>query len=253
MGQTVRITVAQNGSFKTSRFADDVLVPHKSYTAKPKVQVREITESRSDITFESLKLRYDSIRNELSFNDLDGKTFFTQNTLPFTTSGDIPLFESRMLPDEGVYGFGEWFNGFRREQAKLVLYNQESPAFMQHKQTYSAFPCFISDRGYMILILNSHRGLANIDQKGGLVNLSFEGGVLDYIVTVNHSLKKLLSSYTALTGRPPMLPMWSFGLWNTAYPVENQEQTLKRIADHREKKIPLDALIFDYHWEEGFS
>ncbi len=64
--------------------------------------------------------------------------------------------------------------------------------------------------------------------------------------------REILRTYTALTGRPPLLPRWGFGVWVTSYPQEHQNQVLDFVRRHREKKIPLDAVILDYHWEEKF-
>jgi len=232
-----RISFAADGTFSEALFANDVLLPHAKIAGSQK--------GDQTASYGQLNIAFDEPANTMQiFSD-------TRNFLSFRAYSTTLEIDTR--PGEGFYGFGEWFNGFRRTRDRLIIHNQESPAFTQHKHTYSAFPVFLSDQGYLIFVLNSHRGEAGINTTPGKLKLEFEGGNLDLVVIYGPSFKKILSEYTALTGRPPLLPMWSFGLWNTAYPVENQPQTLKRIHDHRTKKMPLDAIILDYHWQEGFS
>ena len=79
-----------------------------------------------------------------------------------------------------------------------------------------------------------------------------DGAGLDYIVIYGPSFKKILSIYTELTGKPPLLPRWAFGLWLTSYPQEDQDAVLQYVQQHRARGIPLEAVILDYHWEERF-
>lgn len=152
--------------------------------------------------------------------------------------------------DEMYYGFGEWFNAFGRSSGKLNLINRESPAILQAKRTYSTFPLFFSSKGYAIWLLNAHP--CNVEVKADSLTLRFEGGQIDFIVFANGSLKELLREYTGFTGRPPLLPRWAFGLWLTSYPQEDQQKVVNVVRQHRQKDIPLDAIILDYHWEDRF-
>jgi alpha-D-xyloside xylohydrolase len=229
---TLRITVSKYLDFNEAPFVRDVLLPH------------EYHEDISSTCFSGIS--YEKIKRQL-------KIGFADKTLEIHADPARLSIDINTCEDEGFYGFGEWFNAFRRKTGELTIHNLESPAFLQHKQTYSAFPCFLSDRGYMMFILNAHRAKVKINKPSGKLSVRFSGGRLDFFVIAGADFKKIITDYTALTGRPPMLPLWAFGLWNTAYPVENQEETLTRIRAHREKQIPLDTVIFDYHWQEAFS
>ncbi len=244
----VRITFARNFTFTEPRFSQDVLLPHAEVRNNFRLLKMNKTYELTDVQYKGLGVAFDRGRNTVAV------TQGYDDVLQFNVSPDArsPKMVIDTRPGEGFYGFGEWFNGFRREKGTLDLYNLESPAFTQHKHTYSAFPCFLSDRGYMVLVLNAHRGKAYINKPPGKLKLKFNGGILDMLVINAPSWKKILEEYTALSGRPPMVPLWSFGLWNTSYPVENQEETLQRVEEHRKRNFPLDAVIFDYHWENGF-
>lgn len=157
-----------------------------------------------------------------------------------------------LRPGEGFYGGGEWFNAFRRERGVVHLRARESPALLQHRQTYSTLPFFLSDRGYGLFLLNSHASTWRWAPERGMLEVDAVGPPADYVVFYGPGFKEIVGAYTALTGRPPLLPRWAFGLWVTGYPQAPQDEVVAHVAEHRRRAIPLDAVILDYHWEERF-
>ena len=155
-------------------------------------------------------------------------------------------------PGEGFYGWGEWFNQFRRERGRVKLKIRDAVRTIQHRETYSAIPVFISSRGYLFWLLNSHASLWTIAPERGRLEVDAAGPGADYIVIYGPAFKTLVETYTALTGRPPLPPRWAFGLMVTGYPQEHQAVVLARAREHRQRNLPLDAVILDYHWEERY-
>ena len=155
-------------------------------------------------------------------------------------------------PDEAFYGWGEWFDAFRRQSGRFHLRIRDAIALLQGHETYSAIPMFYSSRGYAVWLLNSHTSRWRIDPARGVLQVEADGPGADYILFYGPSFKKILTSYTALTGRPPLLPRWAFGLWVTSYPQGHQDGVLAHVQQHRQRALPLDAVILDYHWEQAF-
>jgi alpha-D-xyloside xylohydrolase len=158
----------------------------------------------------------------------------------------------RITEGEKFYGWGEWFNAFARKQGKLHLRAHESLSAVQGFRTYSTIPVFLSSRGYGFFLLNSHESTWTIDPQRQVMQIEVKGPPADYIVIQGPAFKDILSTYTALTGRPPLLPIWAFGLWVTSYPQGHQDEVTAHARQHREREVPLDAVILDYHWEERF-
>jgi alpha-glucosidase (family GH31 glycosyl hydrolase) len=156
----------------------------------------------------------------------------------------------QVTKDESFFGWGEWFNAFERKTGQIVLDNRNALFEDQDQRTYSGLPFYLSSRGYGFLLLNSHRSQWDLSAKQ--LTVAADGPGADYILIYGPTYKEILRTYTALTGRPPLLPRWAFGLWVTGYPQEDQNYVLEYVRRHREKKIPLDAVILDYHWEEKF-
>lgn len=158
----------------------------------------------------------------------------------------------RIQPGEGFYGWGEWFGAFRRERGRVRLHSRDAIQLLQQRLTYSTIPIFLSSRGYAVWLLNSHESVWDIRPQQGVLDVSAAGPGADYIVIYGPSARDILGRYTALTGRPPLLPRWVLGLMVTGYPQEQQAVVEARVREHRRRHIPLDAVILDYHWEQGF-
>jgi alpha-glucosidase (family GH31 glycosyl hydrolase) len=153
---------------------------------------------------------------------------------------------------EGFYGWGEWFNAFRRESGKVKLKIRDAMPLIQHRETYSGIPIFLSSRGYAFWLLNSHESSWSISPERGVLEIEAAGPGADYIVVAGPAYRDIIQTYTQLTGRPALVPRWALGLMVTGYPQETQGVVVGRVAEHRRRRIPLDAVILDYHWEERY-
>jgi alpha-D-xyloside xylohydrolase len=149
------------------------------------------------------------------------------------------------------YGCGEWFNGFARRAGKLNLLSRDSPAIIQWRQTYSNIPLMISNQQYGIFLLNSYPSRWKFNSQKGYVDIGVKHGNIDFLLFTG-SPGDILDEFSRLTGRPPLVPRWAFGLWLTSYPQEDQNVVVNLVEQHRQRGIPLDAVILDYHWEERF-
>ena len=60
--------------------------------------------------------------------------------------------------------------------------------------------------------------------------------------------KDILDEYTNITGKSPMLPLWSFGTWMSRITYFSQEEGLDIARQLRKHKIPADVIHFDTGW-----
>ena len=60
--------------------------------------------------------------------------------------------------------------------------------------------------------------------------------------------KDILNEYTNITGKSPMLPLWSFGTWMSRITYFSQEEGLEIARQLRANKIPSDVIHFDTGW-----
>ncbi len=236
----------------------DVLLPHdEDFNGEPEFQMGLQNElitasfpSRAVLLSERRPARL-NVHRLIPFFSIDPAKFELRFGLRRVTAGIQLCFS--IQPDETFYGWGEMFNTFRRRTGFLKLQIRDAIAPLQALgESYSAIPFFLSSRGNGLFLLNSYTSRWKIEPMRGRLTIDADGPTADYILIYGPSFKRILQTYTALTGRPPLLPRWAFGLWTTSYPQGDQDSTLEHVQQHRRRSLPLDALILDYHWEERF-
>ncbi|HEX9048291.1 MAG TPA: alpha-xylosidase, partial [Verrucomicrobiae bacterium] len=62
--------------------------------------------------------------------------------------------------------------------------------------------------------------------------------------------KEILDEYTKVTGKSPMPPLWSFGLWMSRCTYNAEQQVRDIAAELRKNRIPCDVLHLDTGWFE---
>ncbi len=62
--------------------------------------------------------------------------------------------------------------------------------------------------------------------------------------------KEILEEYTALTGRSPVPPLWSFGFWMSRITYKSEDEVRDVAAKLRRYRIPTDVIHLDTGWFE---
>jgi len=92
-------------------------------------------------------------------------------------------------------------------------------------------------------------------EKTTRVQFSREGESLDYCVIAGPTQKDVLQRLTALTGRAPLPPAWTFGLWlTTSFTTQYDEATATHFIDEMKRRdLPLSVFHFDCFWMREFQ
>jgi alpha-D-xyloside xylohydrolase len=115
---------------------------------------------------------------------------------------------------------------------------------------YKPIPFVLSSRGYGMFVHTSAPLTLDIGHGYDQSHVMYSGDdSLDLFVFLGDP-KAVLSEYTALTGRSPMPPLWSFGLWMSRITYKSEDEVrdvAKRLREHR---IPADVIHIDTGWFE---
>lgn len=153
---------------------------------------------------------------------------------------------------ELVFGLGERFTHFVKNGQTVDLWNRDGGTGSE--QAYKNVPFYITNRNYGVFIDQPDRVQLEIgSEKVSAVQFSVPGESLSYEVIGGHGPKEVLRNYTAITGRAPELPAWSFGLWlSTSFTTNYDEATVSKfIEGMKERNIPLSVFHFDCFWMKG--
>lgn len=154
-----------------------------------------------------------------------------------------------LSPDEKIFGCGESFTGLDKRGQKVVLWTDDANG-VQNPGMYKPVPFFMSSRGYGMFIHTSTPITCDFGNSFSGVNALMVGDdELDLFVFLG-SPKEILGEYTQLTGRSPMPPLWSFGLWMSRCTYNNEKQVREIAGKLREDNIPCDVLHLDTGWFE---
>ncbi|MBN1534465.1 MAG: DUF4968 domain-containing protein [Spirochaetes bacterium] len=153
-----------------------------------------------------------------------------------------------LFPGEAVYGFGERFDTVNHVGKTIGLWSFEGSGNASGR-VYKPVPFFMSTRGYGVFINTTNPVTCWIGTRESCTNqIAVEGGGMDYYFFYGPSLKSVLNAYTDLTGKPPVLPRWSFGTWMSRWSYFTQEQVLQVGRLLRKMKMPCDVIHIDAGW-----
>lgn len=155
---------------------------------------------------------------------------------------------------EMIYGFGERFTAFVKNGQ--VVENCNKDGGTGSDQAYKSIPFYLSSNGYGVLLNEcGHASFEVGTENVSRVQFSVPGESLEYFVLAGPSPKEVLGRLTSLTGKPPMVPAWSFGLWlTTSFTTSYDEKTCTSfIQGMIDRDIPLHVFHFDCFWMREFE
>ena len=155
--------------------------------------------------------------------------------------------------DTAVYGLGERFGPLVKNGQVIDIWNADGGTGSE--QAYKNIPFCLTNAGYGVFV--NDPGLVSFEVASESVSrlqFSVPGQSLEYMVIYGPEPKAILHNYTALTGRPPALPAWSYGLWlSTSFTTSYDEATVTSfIEGMAERGLPLSVFHFDTFWMREF-
>ncbi len=150
---------------------------------------------------------------------------------------------------EKLFGTGESFTRLDKRGQRVVLWTNDANG-AENERMYKPIPFFLSSRGYGMFVHTS--APATFDMGAtfqGSNALLLGDDELDLFVFLG-SPKEILDEYTKLTGKAPMPPLWSFGLWMSRISYFSEEEVRAVAARLRQERIPSDVIHLDTGWFE---
>src|SRR5215831_11987189 len=146
----------------------------------------------------------------------DPATFITPIPFSFVRrAGDLSrriaaTFE--LQHDEKIFGCGESFTRLNKRGQRINVYTRDGMG-TQNEFMYKPIPFFLSSSGYGMFVHTSAPVTFDFGKYYDAHNVIYSGDEdLDLFIFLGEP-KDILSEYTALTGRSPVPPLWSFGFW----------------------------------------
>lgn len=156
-----------------------------------------------------------------------------------------PVFS--LASGEHIVGCGESFTKLDKVGQKVHLYVTD-PQGPESDGMYKPVPFFFSNRGYGIFMHTSAPVTCDFGASYIGASRLFMGDEKVDLFLFFGEPKEILDEYTNITGKSPMLPLWTFGTWMSRITYFSQEEGLDIANKLRQHRIPSDVIHFDTGW-----
>jgi len=154
---------------------------------------------------------------------------------------------------EHFYGFGETFGSFDQAGKRVNILTFDEPGTKKNR-AYKVSSWFLSTRGYGLHFDSSAECL--FDMRASTPNqytVTNFFASLRFNIVYGPKLTDILSRYTGFTGRPPLPPPWTFGVWISSDIWRSGGEVRYAVTQFRARGIPASAFVFDSPWEVAYN
>ena len=229
--------------------------PAKSFavTAQPQAVAVRTVSGKAGTTYASSALRVTvDPQGAVRFYSQKGKLLLREGSwgLETRTGGldkGAKIVRQVFLPeaDEPFYGLGILQDG------ALSLRGKER--YMIQGNTEDFVPIVQSVKGYGIFWDNPSPTTFRDDTDGMLFE-SEVGEVVDYYFIFGGDADGVVAGIRGLTGRVPMLPLWSYGFMQSRERYKSSAELLGALRGYRERGVPIDCIIQDWqYWGNNYQ
>ena len=229
--------------------------------AQPEKTNLRISNDENKITIEtdSLKAEIGMKPFSISFFTTDGKVI-NEDESGLNTSWVGPEVSSyrHMQEKERFIGLGEKTGDLDRKGNGYTNWNTDAYGYRDGiDPIYSSIPFYIGihhNINYGIFLDNSFQTDFNFGASNNrFSSFSARNGEMNYYFIYHKTLADIIKSYTWITGRMKMPPMWSLGYQQNRYTYYPDTEVLRIAQTLREKKIPADGITLDIHYMDRYQ
>lgn len=211
------------------------------------------------ISTDSLTARITKIPFTITFLTPEGK-LINQDETGLSTSwvNESVTNYKKMLPGERFIGLGEKTGPLDRKGNGYTNWNTDSYGYsISQDPLYTTIPFYIGIHdhlNYGIFLDNTYQSDFNFGASNNrFSSFGARGGELNYYFIYHTRLADIITSYTSLTGRMKLPPIWSLGYQQNRYSYYPETEVYRIAQTLREKKIPADGITLDIHYMDHYK
>jgi len=236
----LQITAAADGALRLSVSAHDIQPIQSIFLSGYTVGASETIHDGNWVGEKTAsgELLIDTAAKRWTLRDDHGKTLIATSPIPSTAADRIELNLMKSVDDASYYGSGDVSSSLQTTHAKAKSGNG-----------HAVVPYFWSSVGYGVLAIGKNDNMPAAwkldDGKNPIMHVP--GEAADFYFFVG-SLQQVTGAYALLTGRPPVPPLWAFGYLQSRWGWVDQAYIQDTLKQFRDRKLPVDAFIFDFEW-----
>ncbi|MFN3639314.1 MAG: glycoside hydrolase family 31 protein [Flavobacterium sp.] len=214
------------------------------------------------ITTSKIKCRILKSNTKITLYDLDGFTilddelgFHWEESYEF--GGNIVKMTKHSQEGECYYGMGDKATHLNLKGKRVENWATDQYAFHREQEPlYKVVPFYIGlhhNKAYGIFFDNTFRTFFDFcHERRNITSFWAEGGEMNYYFFYGPEMKDVVKTYTHLTGKPELPPMWTLGFHQCKWSYYPESKVREVASMFRKLKIPCDAIYLDIDYMEGF-
>ncbi|MES2062653.1 MAG: glycoside hydrolase family 31 protein [Bacteroidota bacterium] len=229
-----------------------------SEPVKTRVNITQ-TNDEINLTTDSLKVNIRKNPYQVTFTTPAGEVI-NQDEAGLTTSwvNESVTTYKHMQDNEHFIGLGEKTGPLDRKGNAYTHWNSDTYAYTTGQDPiYSTIPFYIGvhhNVQYGIFFDNTWQSDFNFGASNNrFSSFGAKGGEMNYYFIYNTHIADIITSYTSLTGRMKMPPLWSLGYQQNRYSYYPEAEVMRIAETLREKKIPADGITLDIHYMDKYK
>jgi alpha-glucosidase len=257
----VRVTAFRDGVFRV-RVAPDGIFP-KDFSwavieepATPQMKIEDGADAVKLTAGETI-VRIKKTPLLIDFLDAAGNVVLSDElSLPMAWNGTQVRVWKKMPANESYFGLGDKAGPMNRRNRSFTMWNTDEFGWQESSdplyKTIPFFQGFRNGAAYGIFFDNTWRSFFDFGKESrNYYSFGADGGEINYYYFAGPDPKKVIQSYTALTGRMPLPPLWTLGYQQCRYSYFPEKRAYEIVEKLREDKIPADTIYFDIDYQDG--
>lgn len=212
-----------------------------------------VSENKNILSLKTddLNILIDAKNGTITYKSVSGKELLKEvgsDFQPFNDAGNQTYSVSQSFQlekDEPIYGLGILQNG--------KMSQRNTDVKMIQNNTWDFVPFFQSVKGYGIFWDNySPTQFTDTPQKTSFSSEVGEG--VDYYFIYGKNADGVVARMRNLTGKVPMIPLWTYGFWQSKERYKSQDELIDVVKKYRDLQVPLDGIIQDWqYWGNNYQ
>ena len=230
-------------------------------TGNPEVTKVRVTQDENQLTITTDSLKAVILKKPFSiaFYNHKGQLVNTDEKGLNTSwvNEEVTVYKT-MQEGEKFIGLGEKTGNLNRRGNGYTNWNTDAYGYDPYADPlYTSIPFYMgihNGLNYGIFLDNTYQTDFNFGASNDrFSSFGARGGELNYYFICHKQMADIIRSYTSLTGRMQMPPLWSLGYQQNRYTYYPDNEVYRMAETLREKKIPADGITLDIHYMDRYQ
>jgi alpha-glucosidase len=173
------------------------------------------------------------------------------------SGGEIVMMSKKIQSGEHFFGLGDKACDFDLRGKRFELWGKDTYGYLKNSDPlYKNIPFFLSlhhKSGFGVFFDNTFKSFFDFGaERKNVYSYWAQGGEMNYYFIYGPNLLEVVETYTNMTGKPELPPLWALGYHQCKWSYYPESQVRGICEEFRKREIPCDAIYLDIDYMDGF-